>query len=82
MEHHSEALNREEPSHPVRDTDMVEPTGLEEIEMGRIKPDEVNTALKLTKREKAPGVDGVSADLQRADEEGSGQVLIKLLNVV
>ena len=39
---------------------MVELTGLEEIEMGRIKPDEVKTASKQTKRRKAPGPDDVT----------------------
>lgn len=52
------------------------------IDTGEITRDEIKTAVKEMKCGKAPGLDGVSADLLKADMDTSVEVLHDLLNKI
>ncbi|KAL9959458.1 hypothetical protein ACROYT_G032784 [Oculina patagonica] len=80
VEHFSEILNRDDPVNPVEEDEIEEPEEIGEIDVGSWRLQEVKDALKGTKPGKAPGVDGVSPELLRADMEVTAHRLTRCYN--
>ena len=59
VEHFREILNRDDPTNPVEGDEIVESEEIEEIDLGRLRLQEVKDALKRTKPGKAAGVEEV-----------------------
>ena len=59
VEHFREILNRDDPTNPVERDEIVESEEIEEIDLGRLRLQEVKDALKRTKPGKAAGVEEV-----------------------
>ena len=80
VEHLSEILNRDVPIHPVEEDGREKLKKIEEIDLGRWQVQEVKSALKMTKRGKAAGIDEVGPDLLRADMEDTASRLTRCYN--
>ena len=59
VEHFNKILNRDDPTNPLQEDEIVESEEIEEIDLGRWRLQEVKDALKRTKPGKAGGVDEV-----------------------
>ena len=78
-EHFQEVLNRDEPAETL-DFDNAEPQQSIEMKKGKITVEEIASAIKQTKGNRAPGEDRVTADMLKADPHLSAQMLVKLFN--
>jgi len=80
-EHFSEILNRDDPENPVEEE---ETTGIEITDISTDPPtlDEIVKAIKMLKNGKAPGDDGIQAELLKADIHFTGQKLQKMFNEI
>ncbi|XP_068739101.1 uncharacterized protein [Montipora capricornis] len=78
-EHFQEVLNRDEPAETL-DFDNAEPQQSIEMKEGKITVEEIASAIKQTKGNRAPGEDRVTADMLKADPHLSAQMLVKLFN--
>ena len=79
-EHFEEVLNRPQPTNPLevdeeRDTDV-------NIDTGQIQREEIMKAMKKLKNGKSGGIDGITAEIMKADMETSGKYLEKLFTAV
>ena len=63
-EHFTELLNREPPVRPPR---IGQGTVSENIEDGNITREEIVSALRKTKNNKAPGIDNITSEMLKAD---------------
>ncbi|XP_076105824.1 uncharacterized protein LOC143074160 [Mytilus galloprovincialis] len=79
-EHFEEVLNRPEPEISVDRTEEAPPPI--EIEMGPITDDEIKAAIKKLKNNKAPGVDGIPAEVLKSDINLNVNILRDLLNEI
>ena len=80
VEHLSEILNRGVAINPAEEDGGEELKEIEEIDLGKWEVQEVKSALKMTKRGKAAGVDEVGPDLPRADMEYTASKLPRCYN--
>ena len=80
MEHLREILNRDDPTNPVEEDEIVESEEIEEIDLGRWRLQKVKDALKRTKQGNAAGVDEVCRELLRADMEDTASRLTSCYN--
>ena len=80
MEHSSKILNRDDPTNPVEEDEIVELDKIEKIDLGRWRLQEVKNALKRTKSGKAARVDEVCPELLRADMEDTESRLTSCYN--
>ena len=80
MEHLSEILNRDNPTNPVEEDEIVESEEIEEIDLKRWRLQEVKDALKRTKPGKAAGVHKVCPELLTADVEDTASRLTSCYN--
>ena len=80
MEHLSEVLNRDDPTNPLEEDEIVESEEIEEIELGRWRLQEFKDTLKKTKPGEAAGVDEVCPELLRADMEDTASRLTSCYN--
>ena len=80
MEHLREILNRDDPTNPVEEDEIVESKEIEEIDLGRWRLQKVKDALKRTKQGNAAGVDEVCRELLRADMEDTASRLTSCYN--
>ena len=69
VEHLSEILNRDDPTNPLEEDEIVESEEIQEIDLRRWRLQEFNGALKREKPRKAAGVDEICPELLRADME-------------
>ena len=76
----SEILNRDNPTNPGEEDEIVESEGIEEIDLGRWRFQEVKDALKKTKPGKAAGVGKVCPELLTADIEDTASKLTSCYN--
>ena len=78
-EYFQEVMNRDEPAETL---DFVNAVPQQSIEMkkGKITVEEIASAIKQTKGNRAPGEDCVTADMLKADPHLSAQMLVKLFN--
>ena len=76
----SEILNRDDPTNPVEEDEIVESGEIEEIDLGRWRLQEVKDALKRTKPGNAAGVDEVCPELLTADMEDTAARLTSCYN--
>ena len=60
------------------DFDNAEPQQSIEMKKGKITVEEIASAIKQTKGNRAPGEDRVTADMLKADPHLSAQMLVKL----
>ena len=78
-EHYTEILNRPDPEVEA----VIEDMGFNiEMNRGRITQAEIETAIRQTKGNRAPGKDRVSADMLKADPAASARALKDLFNKV
>ena len=82
VEHFSEILNRDVPMNPVEEDGGEDLDEIEQIDLGKWRIQEVKSALKMTKRGKAAGVDEVGPDLLRADMEDTASRLTGCYNTL
>ena len=80
MEHLREILNRDDPTNPVEEDEIVESEEIEEIDLGRWRLQKVKDALKRTKPGNAAGVDEVCLELLTADMEDTASRLTSCYN--
>ena len=80
MEHLREILNKDDPTNPVEEDEIVESEEIEEIDLGRWRLQKVKDALKRTKQGNAAGVDEVCRELLRADMEDTASRLTSCYN--
>ena len=80
MEHLSKILNRDHPTNPVEEDEVVETEEIEEIDLRRWRLQEVKDALKRTKPGKGAGVDEVCPELSRGDMEDTAIRLTSCYN--
>ena len=80
MEHLSEILNRDDPTNPLEEDEIVESEEIEEIDLRRWRLQEFKGALKRTKPGKAAGVDEICPELLRADMEDTASRLTSCYN--
>ena len=78
-EHFQEVLNRDEPAETL-DFDNAEPQQTIEMKKGKITVEEIASAIKQTKGNRAPGEDRVIADMLKADPHLSVKMLVRLFN--
>ena len=78
-EHFQEVMNRDKPAETL---DFVNAVPQQSIEMkkGKITVEEIASAIKETKGNRAPGEDRVTADMLKADPHLSAQMLVRLFN--
>ena len=76
----SEILNRDNPTNPGEEDEIVESEVIEEIDLGRWRLQEVKDALKKTKPGKATGVGKVCPELLTADIEDTASKLTSCYN--
>ncbi|KAK3082831.1 hypothetical protein FSP39_006593 [Pinctada imbricata] len=79
-EHFEEVLNRPQPSHPLEIDD--ERDTVEEIDIGPIQKDEIIKAMKKLKNGKSGGIDGITAEIMKADMETTIRYLEKLFTTI
>ena len=72
-EHFKEVLNREPPARPVR---IEKGRESENIRSEEISEEEIRSALRKVKNNKAPGIDNISGELMKADAETSTKWLL------
>ena len=80
VEHLSKILNRDHPTNPVEEDEVVETEEIEEIDLRRWRLQEVKEALKRTKPGKGAGVDEVCPELSRGDMEDTAIRLTSCYN--
>ena len=80
MEHLREILNKDDPTNPVEEDEIVESEEIEEIDLGRWRLQKVKDALKRTKQGNAAVVDEVCRELLRADMEDTASRLTSCYN--
>ena len=78
-EHFQELLDREEPTE-TPDFTSAQPQTTIEMKKGKITVDEIATAIKQTKGNRAPGEDRLTADMLKADPTLSAKALYKIFN--
>ena len=80
-EHFEEVLNRPEPEIPIEANLDYQ---IEEIEIdtGPIKKEEILKALKRLKNGKSGGIDGITAEILKADTPTTTKCLLKLFNMI
>ena len=76
----SEILNRDNPTNPGEEDQIVESEGTEDRDLGRWRLQEVKDALKKTKPEKAAGVGKACPELLTADIEDTASKLTSCYN--
>jgi len=67
VEHFSKILNKDDPTNPVDEDGIEEMEEIKEIGLGRWRVQEVNNALKRTRRGKAAELDEVGLELLRGE---------------
>ena len=78
-EHFEEVLLREAPMNPVEENE-VEEDEISEMDTTEIREAEVKEALKKTKSGKTPGIDGIPAELYKADGDVAVKERTRLFN--
>ena len=78
-EHFEEVLVREAPMNPVEENE-VEEDEISKMDKTEIREAEVKEALKKTKSGKTPGIDGIPAELYKADGDVAVKELKRLFN--
>ena len=67
VEHFAEVLNRPKPDNPVSEVNTNPEEQIEDINCDEPSLVEIKGALKMLKNNKAPGIDGIQAELLKAD---------------
>ena len=78
-EHFEEVLVREAPTNPVEENE-VETDEIRETHTTEIREAEVRQTLKKTKIGRTPGIDGIPAELYKADSDVAVKELTRLFN--
>ena len=76
-EHFEEVLVREAPTNPVEENE-VEEDEIREMDTTETREVEVKQALKKTKIGRIPGIDGIPAELYKADSDVAVKELTRL----
>ena len=78
-EHFEEVLVQEALANPIEENE-VETDEIFEMDTTEIKEGEVRQALRKSKSGRTPGIDGIPAELYRADSEVAARELTRLFN--
>ena len=78
-EHFEEVLNRPQPAYPLEIEE--EGAAVVEINTGPIRKEEIIKAMKKLKNGKSGGIDGITAEIMKADMETSTRYLEKTLYI-
>ena len=80
-EHFEEVLVREAPVNPIEENE-VEEDEIREMDTTEIREAEVREALKKTNSGKTPGIDGIPAELYKADSDVAVRELTRLFDKI